>query len=52
MGSALPILAVRAATGLGVAACLRTMAGRRVRSWWLLAGLVPAGWAAAAVLDA
>jgi hypothetical protein len=49
---ALPILAVGAATGLGVAACLLTMVGHRVRSWWLLTGLIPAGWAAALVLGA
>jgi hypothetical protein len=39
---ALPILAVCALTGIGVVACLRTMAGRGIRSWWLLAGLLPA----------
>jgi hypothetical protein len=38
----LPILAACALTGVGVVACLRTMAGRGIRSWWLLAGLLPA----------
>lgn len=42
VGEALPILAFCAVTGLGVIACLRTMAGRPVRSWWLLVGVVPA----------
>ena len=50
--AAMPILAVCAVTGLGLAACLRTMAGRRVRSWWLLAGLLPAVAGAAMVLGA
>jgi hypothetical protein len=49
---ALPILAVCAAMGLGVASCLRTMAGRRVRSWWLLTGLLPAAGGAAILLGA
>jgi hypothetical protein len=49
---ALPILAVCATTGLGVAACLRTMAGRRVRSWWLLTGVLPALGGAVVVLGA
>ncbi len=49
---ALPLLAVCALTGLGVVGCLRTMAGRRVRSWWLLAGLLPAAAGAAKVLGA
>jgi hypothetical protein len=39
---ALPLLAVCAATGLGASAGLLTMVGRRVRSWWLLTGLLPA----------
>ncbi len=38
----LPLLGACAVTGLGVVACVRTMAGRRVRSWWLTAGLLPA----------
>ncbi len=49
---ALPLLAVCALTGLGVVGCLRTTAGRRVRSWWLLAGLLPAAAGAAKVLGA
>jgi hypothetical protein len=49
---ALPILAVCAALGLGVASCLLTMAGRRVRSWWLLAGLLPAAGGVAVLLGA
>jgi hypothetical protein len=48
----LPILAVCALAGLGAVACLVTMAGRRVRSWWLLAGLLPALAGAAAQLGA
>jgi hypothetical protein len=39
---ALPLLAACALTGLGVATCVRTMAGLRIRSWWLLGGLLPA----------
>ena len=38
---ALPILGVCALTGVGMVACLRSMAGRRARSWWLLTGLLP-----------
>jgi hypothetical protein len=48
----LPILAVCALTGLGAVACLLTMAGRQVRSWWLLAGLLPALGGAAVLLGA
>jgi hypothetical protein len=48
----LPLLAVGALAGLGVVASLRTMAGHRVRSWWLLAGLLPAVAGAAKVLGA
>jgi hypothetical protein len=40
------------ATGISLSACLLTMAGRRVRSWWLLAGLLPAVVGAALVLGA
>jgi hypothetical protein len=49
---ALPVLAVCAALGLGVASCLLTMAGRRVRSWWLLTGLLPAAGGVAVLLGA
>ena len=52
LAAALPLLAMCALAGLGLAACLRTMAGRRVRSWWLLAGLAPAATGAALALGA
>jgi hypothetical protein len=48
----LPILAVCAVFGLGVAASVRTVAGRRLRSWWLLTGLLPAACGAAVMLAA
>ena len=38
----LPLLAVCAVTCTSVVACVLTMAGRRVRSWWLLLGPLPA----------
>ena len=47
---ALPVLAVCAVSGLGTVACLRTMAGRRASSWWLVPGLLPAATGAAAML--
>jgi hypothetical protein len=37
-----PLLAVGAVSGPGVVACLLTMAGRRVRSGWLVVGVLPA----------
>ncbi len=42
VADSLPLLGTCAVTGLGVVACVRTVAGRRVRSWWLAAGLLPA----------
>ena len=48
----LPLLAVSAVAGLGVVACGVTMAGRRVGSWWLLVGLLPALAGAAVLLGA
>ena len=40
--AALPSVVICAVMGLGVACCVRIMAGRRVRSWWLLTGFLPA----------
>ena len=52
LAAGLPLLAICALAGLGLAACLRTMGGRRVPSWWLLAGLLPAATGAALALGA
>jgi hypothetical protein len=38
----LPLLGSSALAGLGAVACVRAMVGLRLRSWWLLAGLLPA----------
>jgi hypothetical protein len=46
----LPALGVVALTGLGAVACVLTIAGRRVRSWWLVSGLLPALVGTAALL--
>ena len=48
----LPLLMVCAVTCSGVVACVLTMAGRRVRSWWLLIGLLPAAVGAFTLLGA
>lgn len=52
LAEALPLLAMCAVLGLGAASCVLAMAGRRTRSWWLLAGLLPAAVAAALMLGA
>ena len=48
----LPVLAVCALTTLGSVACVLTMAGRRVRSWWLSMCLLPVAVGASLLLGA
>jgi hypothetical protein len=52
LGQSLPLLATGAVTGVCVVVCIRTIAGRRARSWWSLTGLLPAVAGAVTVLGA
>ena len=52
LGQSLPLLATGAVTGVAAVVGVRTIAGRRARSWWSLTGLLPAVAGAVTVLGA